>query len=238
MKAAGRPRREASARDGRLALLLRAYRMQAGLSRQETARRATISLNTLMAFEQGRTHDPGFFKIAALCNVLGITLDELNGSVAPAASNVRKGIMTNGIVSIGYEGRTIEAFVSSLVAAGVSTVADVRLTPLSRKPGFSKTRLTGALTDAGIGYVHMKPLGNPKANREPFWSGRIEEGRSVFRALLDSEPAVEALRALGDLAAEEVVAVLCFEHEQGNCHRHVVIDEVQKQKPVPVLALP
>lgn len=39
-----------------------------------------------------------------------------------------------GLVSVGYEGRTIEDLVEVLVAQNVQVVADVRLTPLSRKP--------------------------------------------------------------------------------------------------------
>jgi hypothetical protein len=40
--------------------------------------------------------------------------------------------MTNGIVSVGYEGRTIDDFVTELQRAGVRTVADVRLNAISR----------------------------------------------------------------------------------------------------------
>ncbi|MFE5214053.1 MULTISPECIES: DUF488 domain-containing protein [unclassified Streptomyces] len=80
-----------------------------------------------------------------------------------------------------------------LLARNVRTVADVRLTPLSRKPGFSKTKLTGALAEAGIGYRHLRALGNPKENRPPFWEGRATEGRAVFRSMLNKDPAPQAL---------------------------------------------
>ena len=66
--------------------------------------------------------------------------------------------MINGIVSVGYEGRQIDDFVAGLQRAGVRTVADVRLNAISRKPGFSKTRLRDALAAVGIGYVHMRSL--------------------------------------------------------------------------------
>jgi hypothetical protein len=32
----------------------------------------------------------------------------------------------------------------------------------------SKRKLAAALGEAGIGYVHLPALGNPKDNREPF----------------------------------------------------------------------
>jgi transcriptional regulator with XRE-family HTH domain len=232
----GRPRGVASPEDGRLAATLRAEREREGLTRAQLAARAQMSGNTLMALEQGRTKDPGFFKVAALCRALNVGLDELR--IAVGVGPARKvPAMSHGIVSIGYEGRTIDSFVEELLAAGVTTVADVRMTPISRKPGFSKTRLNAALTDAGIAYVHLRSLGNPKSNREPFWNGRAAEGQAVFRELINAEEPTAAIAHLTDLAGEQVVAVLCFENEHANCHRQVVIDEVTRQQPMPVLAL-
>ncbi|WP_312867363.1 DUF488 domain-containing protein [Amycolatopsis pithecellobii] len=129
-------------------------------------------------------------------------------------------------MSVGYEGRTIEDTVTALMAMGVHTVADVRLNAISRKPGFSKSRLREALAAAGIEYRHLRSLGNPKDNRTPFWSGQVEEGRRVFKGALDNEAAVDSLRELAELASDRVVAVLCFEADQAMCHRQVVIDEV------------
>jgi uncharacterized protein (DUF488 family) len=195
-----------------------------------------MSANTLMALEQGRTRDPGFLKVAALCRALNLRMDELQASVAPSRTDA-EAAMRHGIVSVGYEGWIIEEFVQELANAGVTTVVDVRLNAISRKPGFSKSRLSAALGEAGIDYRHLKNLGNPKTNREPFWTGRVAEGQAVFRDLLAGETAAEELGMLTRLAREQVVAVLCFEHDQGHCHREVVIDEVTKRQPLPVLAL-
>lgn len=145
--------------------------------------------------------------------------------------------MTQGIVSVGYEGRTIEDFVTELVQAGVQTVADVRLNAISRKQGFSKTRLRESLSAAGISYHHMRSLGNAKDNRRPFRDGRVEEGRRVFREALRSPEAESSLEALAALARVQVVAVLCFEHDADRCHRQVVIDEVIGTSQVPIAAL-
>ncbi|HLL68589.1 MAG TPA: DUF488 domain-containing protein [Micromonosporaceae bacterium] len=46
-----------------------------------------------------------------------------------------------GLVGVGYEGRTIEELIAQLHALGVSRLVDIRLNPLSRKPGLSKTAL-------------------------------------------------------------------------------------------------
>src|SRR5258707_759886 len=74
----------------------------------------------------------------------------------------------SGLVGVGYEGRTVDELVAHLVAVGVSRLIDVRLTPISRKRGLSKTALGAALADVGIEYEHRRELGNPKTNRAGF----------------------------------------------------------------------
>lgn len=190
-----------------------------------------------MKVEQGQTRDPGVLKVAALCRALSVSIDEL---VHDAERNQLPGeatAMTHGIVSVGYEGRTIDDFVTELVRAGVQTVADVRLNAISRKAGFSKTRLREALAAAGIDYRHMRSLGNTKENRLPFWEGRVEEGRQVFRERLQSPEAESSLNELSALVRDQVVAVLCFETDVEKCHRKVIIDEVAGATEVPVAAL-
>jgi len=63
---------------------------------------------------------------------------------------------TGTIVSVGYERRTSEELVSLLVSNRVDVLVDVRLTPLSRKRGLSKTALREALESAGIEYLHER----------------------------------------------------------------------------------
>ncbi|MEW1687360.1 DUF488 domain-containing protein [Streptomyces sp. NPDC091265] len=113
-------------------------------------------------------------------------------------------------------------------------VADVRLTPISRKPGFSKTRLGHALDEAGIAYTHLRALGNPKDNRAAFWEGRISEGRARFRSLLRSEAAQADLDELAEHAGQARIAVLCFEKDEERCHRHVVLETLRKRTSLPV----
>lgn len=232
----GRPPKDSMSIGG-LGQALVDRRNAAGISRSALAAKAGLSPNTLMKVEQGQTRDPGVLKVAAICRALSVSIDELVHD-AEHQPPLKDEPMTHGIVSVGYEGRTIDAFVADLVSAGVQTVADVRLNSISRKRGFSKTRLRDALAAAGIDYRHMRSLGNAKENRQPFWDGRVEEGRRVFREALRSPEAESSLQELAGLATEEVVAVLCFESDVEMCHRKVIIDEVVEAVPVPVVALP
>lgn len=138
------------------------------------------------------------------------------------------------LLTIGYEGRTVDDLVTRLRDDKVAVLVDVRLTPLSRKPGLSKRRLADTLAEAGIAYVHLPALGNPKENRSLFRAGD-PRSRSRFRALLRSPEGVAALDQVAEMAAEARVALLCFERDAADCHRHVVSDELGRR--IPALAV-
>ena len=108
------------------------------------------------------------------------------------------------LVSIGYEGKTIVDLLDSLVAQRVEVLVDVRLTPLSRKPGLSKTRLANALASVGIGYVHHRALGNPKDNRDGFRAG---DPASIqrYHEVLSGEAAGAAIEHVAALSAAQIV---------------------------------
>lgn len=134
------------------------------------------------------------------------------------------------IYSVGYEGLTVAALVDRLSAAKVTTLIDVRLTPSSRRPGFSKKSLSAALEAANIAYEHERLLGNPPENRDSFRKGDGTDGRRHMRELLDNGSG-EALQRLVDLADGDRIAVLCVERDRDRCHRHVITDMAQEIAP-------
>lgn len=133
------------------------------------------------------------------------------------------------VVGVGYEGVDVDVFIARLVDLGVGVLADVRMTPLSRKKGFSKRALAEALSEAGVDYLHLRELGNPKTNRPGFAGDgqALAEARGRYADLLDEEAADTALDRLAALAADRRVAVMCFEADEERCHRHVVLEEVR-----------
>jgi uncharacterized protein (DUF488 family) len=134
------------------------------------------------------------------------------------------------LLTVGYEGRTAEELVLKLAEAGVKVLVDVRLTPLSRKPGLSKRQLTETLAAAGVEYLHLPALGNPKDNRLGFRQGD-PRSRTRFRALLDTPQAQAALDELRSRVRQEQVALLCFEREPDCCHRQLVSDDLLSHDP-------
>lgn len=136
-----------------------------------------------------------------------------------------------GVVGVGYEGLRVDEFVENLRAAGVDVVVDVRLTPVSRKRGFSKRSLAEHLQDAGIRYEHLRALGNPKDNRAGFGgdAGALSAALARYEDLLADPEAASALDQLTRLATRSQVAVLCFEASDERCHRQVVLARVRER---------
>jgi uncharacterized protein (DUF488 family) len=130
------------------------------------------------------------------------------------------------IFTIGYEATTMPDFIGTLAAAGVERVIDVRALPLSRRPGFSKTSLAASLGVAGIGYVHLKALGTPKAGRDAAKKGDVETLTAVYEAQLELPEAQAQAAIMLGLAAEKPSALLCYERDPCHCHRTLLLDAV------------
>lgn len=114
------------------------------------------------------------------------------------------------IFTIGYEGRDLDELVGILLAKQISRVLDVRILPLSRRRGFSKTPLKAAIEAAGIEYVHVREAGNP-FRKDP-------DALKKYRAYLP-DAAVAAVRAA---AKGHRAALLCVEHDAAACHRSAI----------------
>ena len=130
------------------------------------------------------------------------------------------------IFTIGYEGTTVPEFIAALRNAGVERVIDVRALPLSRRPGFSKTALRGALGEAGIEYVHLKALGTPAEGRAAARAGRHADLERIYAGQLELPEAMAQSAQMLELVREKPSALLCMEREPAHCHRTLLIDAV------------
>jgi uncharacterized protein (DUF488 family) len=130
------------------------------------------------------------------------------------------------IFTIGYEGVTIGEFLEALTQAGVKRVIDVRAVANSRRPGFSKTPLRNALTEAGIDYVHLRALGTPADGRAAARAGRHDDLIRIYAGQLELPEAIAAEAQMLDLAAERPSALLCYERDPAECHRTLLLSAV------------
>jgi uncharacterized protein (DUF488 family) len=128
------------------------------------------------------------------------------------------------LFTIGYAGHDIGSFVNKLREHDVQRVVGIRQNPISRKKGFSKSRLSESLSLDGIGYVHMRELGVPRELRNRLQEGdcTLSEYFAGFRQYAMQQN--EALDAVNHLAARERCCLLCVESKPEECHRAVVAE--------------
>lgn len=133
-------------------------------------------------------------------------------------------LSTYELFTIGYQGKTIEGFVNTLIKNDVKLLCDVRKNPLSRKFRFSKRPLEVTLNSVGIRYVHIPELGIESDKRA------FLETDDDYLKLFDDYRAfhlrdVTLFEKIYELWAEHKrIALMCFESSSNMCHRHVISD--------------
>ncbi len=138
------------------------------------------------------------------------------------------------IFTIGYEKTDIDDFVSRLSESNIEVLVDVRDLPLSRKKGFSKNGLNAAVSAAGIDYVHVKALGDPKPGREAARAGNHDLFVEIFTKHIDGEVAQEALSDLAGAMSGKRVCLTCFERDHEGCHRKIVAERLSALLGTPI----
>lgn len=144
-----------------------------------------------------------------------------------AAARPRK--QPAGIVTIGYEGHSLESYLNELLRDGVTLLCDVRRNPLSRKYGFSKGTLSNACEGVGIRYKHLPELGIASEQRKKLHS-QADYDALFTRYEQENLPRQHA--ALGMIQEwvenAERVALTCFERRPEQCHRHCVAEALER----------
>ncbi len=131
--------------------------------------------------------------------------------------------------TVGYERTTLPGLIAGLQDAGVTRIIDVRDVANSRRAGFSKKLLAASLDEEGIGYIHLRPLGTPKAGRLANRAGRMDEFRRIYDASFHSPEAQLALLEAEDLIRAQPTALLCFCGDGLKCHRHIIAQALEKK---------
>lgn len=150
--------------------------------------------------------------------------------LGPRKRNTRVASMSPRLFTIGYEGREVADFVDGLRNARITRVVDVRELPLSRRRGFSKSKLADALERAGITYEHVRELGNPKPLRDRFKSGDVDGGARAYRAHLHNGSKA-ALLELAESIDDGRTCLLCVEHSHVDCHRSIIAGALAERLP-------
>jgi uncharacterized protein (DUF488 family) len=141
------------------------------------------------------------------------------------------------LLTIGYEGCTIDEVLTELQAARVTLLIDVRAVAQSRKPGFSKRQLAAELDERGIAYVHLQGLGTPKPGRDAVRAGHPERMEPIFREHMRSDRAQAELAQVKQLARKRRACLLCFEQDPMTCHRRFVVEMIVQETDQPIIHL-
>jgi len=123
------------------------------------------------------------------------------------------------IHTIGYEGRSVDAFLDMLLQSRIDRLIDVRRNAFSRKYGFSRRTLAWLCEKVGIEYVHVPELGVPSSMRSNL------DGCAAYEELFDYYEAEilpresEAVERVSGLITEKPSTLMCFEVDHEMCHR-------------------
>lgn len=129
--------------------------------------------------------------------------------------------------TIGYEGITVEQYLNKLIENDVRLLIDVRKNPLSRKFGFSKSKMSDLLNKMGIEYLHMPALGIVSDKRQ-----KLETKKDYERLFSEYEKTVlvdqvdEVSNLFNIYLDKKKVAITCFEECHTMCHRNNVAEAV------------
>lgn len=128
------------------------------------------------------------------------------------------------LATIGYESSSLEDFLATLEAAEVKALIDVREAPISRRKGFSKNALREAVEGAGINYIHLAGLGDPKEGREAARDGRFDDFLRIFSAQMETPVFKENLGEAAEIARNGGACLMCYERAHDSCHRKLVAE--------------
>ena len=124
------------------------------------------------------------------------------------------------LMTIGYEGFTLEKYLKQLICNDIRVLCDVRKNAFSMKYGFSKAILQKACEGVGIKYIHVPALGIESESRKAL--NNQEDYERLFEKyehtwLKQNWDALLNLRSVLD--KEKRVCLTCFEKDPRQCHR-------------------
>jgi uncharacterized protein (DUF488 family) len=134
---------------------------------------------------------------------------------------------STGIVTIGYEGKTIDKFLNELIINKISVVVDVRKNAYSMKFGFQLNKLKNYLEKIDIEYIHMPELGIPSESRKNLKT--YEDYQTLFATYKrEIDTKTDYLKKIESIGQNKKVSLMCFEKDVKCCHRGVIAERLRE----------
>ena len=133
------------------------------------------------------------------------------------------------LFTIGYEGKSVEKYVTQLIKEDVKVLCDIRKNPMSMKFGFSKTQLKTFCGNLNIEYLHIPQVGIKSEQRQELNS------QSDYEKLFDTYKKTNLKQTKGYqeqilklLKQKKRIALTCFEADICQCHRKHLAEAIIK----------
>lgn len=152
-----------------------------------------------------------------------ILTDKMMDKVRQSTPNQSK----RALFTIGYEGISLEKYLSKLVKNNVGALVDVRKNPLSMKFGFSKSQLRAYCKNLGISYYHIPQVGIESNKRQNLDSQADYDVlfeqycKTTLKETIESQYQILEL-----LNKYNRIALTCFEAEPCQCHRSHLAEHI------------
>jgi hypothetical protein len=127
--------------------------------------------------------------------------------------------VARAVYTVGYQGRSIDAFLNQLLRRGISLLVDVRRNAYSQQRAFCKGALRTLCEKVGISYCHVPALGVPADRRQHLDSRAAYE--ALFKYYDESvlPQQTSEIHRVGEMLKRSPGALLCFEANACECHR-------------------
>ena len=142
------------------------------------------------------------------------------------------------VYTVGYEGKSVDAFFKGLLQSGIQCILDVRANPISRKYGFAKKSLSDIAGKLSLCYHHFPELGIQSEER------RELRDRESYRRLLDRYETEmlpnrnQEITQLILLLKAKPSVLVCMEKDIAFCHRGRLAKAAAKLSGLPIVHLP
>ncbi len=132
------------------------------------------------------------------------------------------------LYTIGYEGISLEEYLSRLIKNDIKILVDVRNSPLSMKYGFNKGQLKLFCENLGLQYMHFPEVGVPSDKRQEL-NTQVDYDKLFDsyckNSLPKTKPAQMSILAL--IKQHKRIALTCFEANIDQCHRKHLANAIE-----------
>jgi uncharacterized protein (DUF488 family) len=142
--------------------------------------------------------------------------------------NSRPALEKTILYTIGYEGLSLEEYLSRLLKNDVKILIDVRNNPLSMKYGFSKTLLKKFVESIGIQYIHYPDVGIQSDQRQELNNQAdydilfMKYKKNNLANTINTQ-----VEILDLLKKNKRIALTCFEANICQCHRKHLAEAIK-----------